>query len=338
MNITSGPLAGTLEDDDLRGEGRWERLVTRGLLRSGWAIGSSAPKWGGDSGTPNWLGAMDDLSDAVYITIYGGYSTIPAGARAYILQFFSPPDATIENEIRAIMARAGHRNVFVTHSYPSDGCLARLPPDLADRGAWLPLPADHTCQNDAAEKFVLFCPSRNSIHDMTADGGEMLRWVRSALARDSRLSFECVSGTYESNSRTAILANPIFHAALGDVHHRITIHPPIGAPAVQAIYARTRLVVVPSGYGGPPLESARWGIPVIGAYRDCSLYSAPHTPGFPELPRVGADGSLAAILDRLLWNVEYARNVGNAGRKYVEQNFSAAAIDRAMCGIVARIA
>lgn len=335
INITSGPLAGSLEDDDLRGEGRWERNIARGLLRTGVDVGTPLPKWAGDAA--NWVGQITDLSDSVYIAIYGGFTEMPRGARAYVIQFFSPPNAAIEDEIRAIMAREGHRNVFVSHSYPSDGCLTSLAPDLADRGVLLPVPGDAIVSGDPTTNHVLFHPARYSLSSLVADGGVLMRWVRHALARDERLTFESVSGPNDANSREAILSHPLFDSILGDVHHRLVIYPSLTHPEVQHIYARTRLVVCPSGYGGPPLESARHGIPVVALERDCSLFSAPYTPGFPELPRIGADGSLTQVLERLLTDTDYARRVGDAGRRYTEQHFSADAFARALRGIVERI-
>lgn len=333
INITSGPLAGALEDDNLRGEGRWERLVARGLLSTGEPVGTPLPKWAGDS--PNWIGHIEDLSDCAYLTIYGGLASIPRTARIYLLQFFSAPNEPIEEEIREVIRFAGHRNVWLTHSYQSDGCFDRLPEDLRDRAAWLPLPIPDVVDGDPTENSVLFFPSRNSTHDFTEDGGETLRFVRRALQKDSRLTFEMVSGTADADSTQSIWAHPIFLEAFDDLRHRVTVYPQVGNTGMQKIYARTRLVVCASSYGGPPLESARFGIPVIARERDCSLYRAQYTPGFPELPRLHVDGSLAAILEKLLYDRDYARLVGNACRRYVAENFSLDAFRRALRGILA---
>lgn len=332
VNITTAPLAGTLEDDDLRGEGRWERLITRGLLRAGFAVGATRAVWGGDSGTPLWQGEINDMSDCAYLGIYGGPP--PPGARIYMLQFFSVMDARIADEIRSLMAQVGRGNVFITHSYPSDGC-DNVPVDLRDRVARLPMPVFDPVASDAAEKTVLFNPSRNTLSSLFAGDG-VLQWVRRALDRDPRLTFETVSGPYESNDASVMLAHPLFRDLFGDIMHRVTVHPPLHAAQVQDIYARTRLVVVASGYGGPPLESARYGIPVIALERDCSLFTAPFTPGFPELPRLRADGSLVEILDRLLADPSYARRVGDACRRYVGEHYSWLALGRAVRGILNR--
>jgi hypothetical protein len=331
INITSGPLAGTLEDDDLRGEGRWERMVARGLINAGVQVGTPLQKWKGDA--PNWIGAIEDLSDSVYITIYPGLVRLPRTARIYILQFFSPPDAAIHEEIRQIISFAGHRNVLITHSYPSDGAVNGLPEDLRDRTALLPVPVPPPIAGDATERTVLFHPSRHSFHSLFGDGGEILGFVRRALLRNSQLTFETVSGTYETNHAQLIREHPLFAAALGDLADRVTVHPPLGHREVQAIYARTRLVICPSGYGGPPIESARHGIPVVALERDCSLYSAPYTPGFAELPRLGAEQTLVAILDRLLYDSNYARRVGDAGRHYVAEHYGQAAFEAALKAI-----
>lgn len=333
VNITSGPLAGTLEDDNLRGEGRWERQVARGLVRTGEPVGTPLPKWGGDS--PNWIGHITDLSDCAYVTIYGGLERIPTGASAYLLQFFSVANAPIEEELRVLMGRVGRRHVFVTHSYPSDGC-DEIAEDLRDRVALLPPPIEDPVVGDATEKTVLFHPSRNTMESLFSDGGEMLRFVRRALLKNSRLTFETVSGTYDYSGER-IWSQPGFEEALGDLRSRVTVHPALTGPRVGEVYARTRLVVCPSGYGGPPLESARYGVPVIAMERDCSLYSAPYTPGFPELPRLGVDGTLVSILERLLDDAEYARRVGDAGRRYVAEHYGQAAFERALGGILERL-
>ncbi len=333
INITSGPLLGALEDDDLRGEGRWERLIARGLVRTGELVGSRLSKWSGD--TPNWVGQITDLSDCAYITIYGGLSSVPDGARVYLLQFFSVMNAPIAEEIRGIIARNPQSRVFVTHSYPSDGC-DQVAPDLRDRVALLPLPVADPMSGDPTTKTVLFHSSRDTLKSLTADGGEMLRFVRRALDRDASLTFETVSGPYETNDAQAIRAHPLFRAALDGIWDRVTVHPPLTAKEVQAIYARTRLVVCPSGYGGPPLESARYGIPVIALERDCSLYTAPYTPGFPELPRLNANGTLVEILTRLLYDTDYARRVGNACQRYVAEHYGQAAFERALRSLLDR--
>lgn len=324
INITSGPLTGTLEDDNLRGEGRWERMMARGLLATGEPVGTPLPKWAGDS--PNWIGHIENLSDCAYITIYGGLETLPRTARVYMLQFFSAPNEPIIEEFRKIIAFAGRHNVWLMHSYLSDGCFDNLPDDLRDRAAWWPLPVADPVDGDATEKTVLFNPSRYSL----GITGEMVDFVRRALERDPRLTFEMVSGTYLSESAEAIWAHPVFAAAFDHLRHRVVVHPPLCGPEVQRIYARTRLVVCPSGYGGPPVESARYGIPVIALERDCSFYTARYTPGFPELPRLNVDGTLAEILDRLLYDTPYARRVGDACRRYVAEHFSYAAFARVL--------
>ena len=335
VNITSAPLKGALEDDDLRGEGRWERLITRGLLRTGDPVGATRDVWGGDSGTPYWLGHVTNLSDCALVTIYGSLACAPDGAGLYLLQFFSVMNEPIANEIRGLMARNGRGRVFITHSYPSDGC-DEVPGDLRDRVALLPVPVGDVMGGDATQRTVHFSPSRNTMHDLFADGGAMLDFVRRALERDPRLSFEAVSGPYESNGRQAILDHPLMRC-LDGVRNRVAVHPPLTGAEVQVIYARTRLVVVPCGYGGPPIESARHGIPVIAQERDCSLFSAKCTPGFPELPRVGPDGSLVSILERLLYDTDYARRVGDAGRRYVSEHYSQVAFGQATQDILRRI-
>ena len=330
INITSGPLAGTLEDDDLHGEGRWERMVTRGLLSTGEPVGTPSPKWHGDS--PNWIGHIEDLTGCTYITIYGGLETIPRSARVYLFQFFSAPNAPIEDEIRCVMSFAGRSNVFLTHSYPSDGCFDRLPDDLRDRAARLPMPVPDVTMGDPTENTVLFYPSRS----LPPDSESVLRFVRRAMDRDSRLTFEAITGTYYTTACELSWNHPLFRDIFDSVRDRVTLHPSVSHAEMQKIYARTRLIVCPCGYGGPPLESARCGLPVIALERDCSLYTARYTPGFPDLPRIGAGESLVEILERLLYDIPYARRVGNACRRYVAENFSYAAFDRSLRGILAR--
>lgn len=330
INITSGTLAGTLEDDDLRGEGRWERMVARGLVNMNVPVGTRLPKWGGDS--PNWIGHVKDFSDCAYITIYGGLNSFPSDAHAYLFQFFSAPNAPIEEEIRGVMARSGRRNVFLTHSYPSDGCFDRLSEDLRDRAAWLPVPVPDVSEGDPTANTVLFHPSRG----LSPDSADVLWFVRRALDRDPRLTFEALAGTYYSEELELSWQHPLFREIFEDVRDRVTVHPPIGHAEVQRIYARARLVVCPCGYGGPPLESARCGLPVIALERDCSLYSAAYTPGFPELPRLRVHGNMVEILDRLLYDQPYARRVGDACRRHVAEHFSYAAFQRALRGILAR--
>ena len=330
INITSGALAGTLEDDDLRGEGRWERLVARGLISTGEQVGTPSLKWQGDA--PNWIGYITDLSDCAYITIYGGLETLPRSARVYLFQFFSAPNAPIEEEIRTVMRFAGRSNVFLTHSYPSDGCFDRLPEDLRDRTALLPMPVPDVIANDPTENTVLFYPSRS----LPPDSEALLRFIRQAMDRDSRLTFESITSTYYSEACELSWKHPLFCEIFDSVRARVTLHPSISHAEVQKIYARTRLVVCPCGYGGPPLESARCGLPVIALERDCSLYSAPYTAGFPELPRLGVGKSLIEMLERLLYDIHYARAVGNACRRYVAEHFSHAAFGRALDSIMAR--
>lgn len=336
VNLTSGPLAGTLEDDDLRGEGRWERRVIRGLLDCGFPVGSSLPKWGGDS--PNWLGHITDLSDSVYLTIYGGsyppgelWNRLPR-ARAYIFQFFSAPDEPIEREFRQVIEYAGRNRVVLTHSYPSDRCWHRLASDLHDRTAWLPMPVPEVVAGDPTENTVLFYSSRNMTYDLRDNNTGALRWVRQALLRDPVLTFEAISA--RSATDPSLWEHPVFSALFGDLRDRVTVHLSISYAEVQKIYARTRLVVCPSTYGGPPLESARYGIPVLASEHDCSLYSAPSTPGFPELPRVTGCNPIETHLERLLLDTPYARLVGEATRRYALDHFSNVAFGRAMNGIL----
>lgn len=305
--------------------------MARGLLSLGNLVGAPRPTWVGDSSC--WIDSIEDISDCVYITIYGGLSSIQCSARVYFLQFFSVANAPIEEEILGLMARVGRNRVFITHSYPSDGCdLVSM--DLRDRVALLPTPVAEPVSGDSTEKTVLFHPSRNTLHSLISDGGQMLNFVRRALRRDPCLTFETVSGTYESYNAQAIWALPSFRDAFDDLRSQVVVHPPLNYIEMQRVYARTRLVVCPSGYGGPPLESARHGIPVIALERDCSLFTATYTPGFPELPRLKADGTLVEILERLLYDPVYARCVGDAGRRYVAEHFGYAAFGRALHGIL----
>lgn len=334
VNITSGALAGTLEDNDLRGEGRWERLVARGLLNAGHQVGTPQPKWGGDSAAGDrWLGHIEDPHDSIYVTIYGGPSCLPQRARAYLLHFFSGPNAPIEAEFRELIARVGRNRVFFTSSYPSAGTFDKLAPDLRDRVAHLPMPVPDPTSGDPTDNTVLFYPSRL----VDKDGPELLRFVRRALDKDASLTFEALATTYSTPACELRWEHPLFRSLFDGVRSRVTLHQSMSHAEVQKIYARTRLVVCSSGYGGPPLESARCGLPVVAYERDCSLYSAAYTPGFPQLPRLGGGRKLVDILERLLFNKSYAREVGDACRRYVAEHYSAAALGRAVQKIEERI-
>lgn len=330
INITSSPLKGALEDDNLRGEGRWERLVARGLLSTGEPVGTPQPKWAGDA--VNWVGHIEDISECAYVAIYGGPEQ-PV-AHTYLFQFFSAPNARIEGEIRDLMRRVGHRRVFLTQSYPSAQTYARLAEDLLDRTAWLPMPVPDPTDGDHTQNTVLFFPARNIADSIKADNGEVLRFVRRALEKDERLTFECLSACNDPSED--LWAMPAFSSTLGHLRHRVAVHCGIEHRQVQEIYARSRLVVCPAGYGGPPLESARVGLPVIALERDCSLYSAPYTPAFWELPRLGDKRRLVDILDHLLYDPGYSRRVGDACRRYVAEKFSCTAYRQALRAVLER--
>ncbi len=361
---------GALEDDNLKGERRWERQAARALLNAGRQVGSIHDSWGSPD-TSLWLGRIGNLSGHTLITQADpGNVRYKPGAEAFVSNVFCGLAPEAEAEVYRAVSEMGRERVFLTHSFQVHVALKRLPEDLHDRIRWLPAPAVPCVRRDIdtfKNKMFLWSARAISFRMINPLPSilNLLEWIRGCLKADPELRFEVLASEERMNQDEAdryVWGFPPFAAAFQDVRSQVTIHPSISWSEVQKIFARTKLIVNdPTAFGGPPIEAASFGIPVPGV--PCSSF---HTttpdealwreakgyidlrPAFPEFVSVGDNYrggggrcglvdpcTLVDILDQ--WNKdgdEY-RRIGEGYRSFVEKTYTYAAFVRHLDAILA---
>lgn len=341
---------GSLDDDNLKGERRWERHVIGALLSAGRQVASSHADWTRPS-TALWQGVTGDFFGAVFIAEadpeHVRYRSRPD---AFISNAFSVMTPNAEAEIRGAISELGRQRVVLTHSFPAHIPQKRLSPDLHDLIRWLPAPAVpyvHWDYNGFAQKTLLW--SGRAIHlylmpPVFKPVTDLLDWIRACLLADRELTFEILLGEERVDQAAAdhwVWRFPAFETVFRDLRNRVVVHTSRTWQEVQAIYARTKLCVnAAMKFGGPPIEAASFGIPVAGTstvsvfhMADASAAEPSHTatPAFPEYVAVSEDSGNHRLVDQLdLWyrdEVEY-RRIGNAYRKFVDETYTYAAFVR----------
>jgi hypothetical protein len=355
---------GSLEDDNLKGERRWERQAARALLDAGREVGAPRDSWDRPD-TSRWLGTVGDLSGYALIT-HGDPGTVRyrPGAEAFISNVFCGLTAEAEAEIRRAVAELGRRRVALTHSFQLNVALKRLPPDLHDLIHWVPVPAVASVNWDSdpfnnkvllwstrAISFRLIRPLQSIL--------DLLDWIRQRLVEDRDLRFEVLASEERMNQEEAdrwVWGFPAFEEAFRDVRGQVVIHPSIHWSEVQKVFSRTKMIVNdPVAFGGPAIEAASFGIPFVGRAFSSFHVTDPASarwpgaddagesrPAFPEFVEVGcvaagvggagsATLSYPRFVDQLdVWfrDGEAYRRAGNAYRRYVDATYTNAAFVR----------
>lgn len=271
--------AGALEDDNLKGERRWERQAARALLDAGREVGAPRDSWDRPD-TSRWLGTVGDLSGHALVTQADpGTVRYRPGAEAFITNIFSGMIDSGEAEIRRAVQEMGRERVALTHGFQVHVPPKRLPPDLHDLIHWLPVPAVprvHFDHEPFANKTLLWAARAISFRMINPIPSilSLLDWIRETLRADPGLIFEvmaCEERMSQEEADRYVWGFRAFEEAFRDMKSQIRIHPSIGWSDVQTIFARTKLMVNdPTAFGGPPIEAASFGIPVAGTA--CSLF------------------------------------------------------------------
>lgn len=344
---------GSFEDDNLKGERRWERQAARALLDAGRLVGSIRDAWARPD-TPLWTGIIENLSDHVLLTQADpGNVRYCKGADAFVSNVFCGLTSEAEAEIRRAVAEMGRSRIALTHSFQVHCALKRLPEDLHDLIHWLPVPAVPRVRRDIDtflnKTFLWSARAINfRLNNILPHIVRLLDWIRDCLDTDSSLRFEVLAGEEGMGQTEAdrwVWGFPPFEAAFLDVREQVKIHPSIAWSEVMKIYERTKLVVNdPTAFGGPPIEAASFGIPMTGV--PCSSFHTttprkakwPNAPEYNGIPVPAFSGfvetgsanslSLVDLLDR--WHKdegEYHR-VGDAYRTFVEETYTYASFVR----------
>ena len=91
----TAPIITKIEDDDLRGEPRWERNVLSACLKSGCQVHTSHPVWQSDLPIPvNFYDGFNEdwAKDSLSMTHGSGvYTNIFRPAKYYIVHYFNTP-------------------------------------------------------------------------------------------------------------------------------------------------------------------------------------------------------------------------------------------------------
>ena len=286
------PACASLESDNLKGERRWERQAARALLDAGRQVGSARPNIWARPDVPNWTGHVDNLTGHTLITQADpGSVRYRPGASFFLTNVFCGLTDAAEAEIRRAIAEMGRERVFLTHSFQLNVALKRLPGDLHDRIRWLPVPAVPSVHWDAdpftnklflwsarAISFKLIRPLQTII--------DLLDWIRGCLKEDPELRFEVMAAEdnlqQPADAERYVWSFPVFEQAFRDVRSQVKIHPSLPWDEVQRIVARAKLIVNdPTAFGGPPIEAASYGIPVVGTNFSSFHTTDPATARWP---------------------------------------------------------
>lgn len=338
---------GSLDDDNLKGERRWERHVIGALLSAGHPVASSHADWTRPD-IPLWQGVTSDFAGAVLLV-----EADPEHIRfrgepdAFISNAFSVMTPSAEAEIRHAISKLGRERVILTHSFPAHVPQKRLSSDLHDRIRWLPVPAVpyvHRDYDGFAQKTLLW--SGRAIHlylmpPVFQPMLDLLDWIRTCLLEDHELIFEILLGEERVDQAAAnhwVWRFPAFETAFHDLRGRVVVHTSRSWREVQAAYARTKLCVNAAiKFGGPPIEAASFGIPVAGTATVSVFHTADTnapepsltaTPAFPEYTAVGEGHRLVDRLDVWLHNATEYHRVGDAYREFVDKTYTYAAFLR----------
>lgn len=289
---------GALDDDNLKGERRWERHVVSALLGAGRQVASSHANWTRPS-TPLWQGVTDDFSGAALITEADPDHVRYRGRPdAFVSNAFSVMTPSAEAEIRHAIADLGRRRVVLTHSFQAHVPQKRLPPDLHDLIRWLPVPAVphvHWDHDGFFNKTLLW--SGRAIHlylmpPVFKPVLDLLDWIRGCLQEDHGLTFEILLGEERVDQTTAdnwVWRFPAFEQAFRDLRDRVVVHTSRSWREVQEVYARTKLCVnAGMMFGGPPIEAASFGIPVAGTASVSVFHTADAAAAEPSLTALPA--------------------------------------------------
>lgn len=319
------------------GEGRWERNVLDALVRDGREVyvPNLAHTWRSPLEIPANLhdySELNTLDNLVFISHSPPMRLdIPVKAHRYILQWFNGPDDDADKEFLSLV-RENPNSVVATYNFAIKSTKYKM--FGVDNIEWVQGPAVPRVYREANNflaPYLLW--SSKSLYYWAEDTSQqaslsrIFDWCSSALSYDSSLSLVFLLGT-AGPLRTAEEIQEWFwknksSGPLRNQKEQVVFLSQVEWFEVSSVLEKSRLIVSPHyGYGGPPYESASFGIPMILSSDGHPFMGEDGSKLFPEVmstrDRYGGS-EFVDSLNKLLKDRALYERVGGAYRDYTDK-------------------
>lgn len=335
------PAPTNLRLGNLRSEPRCERAMLEAVANCDWVTGvySLGNVWdGGATVAPKYRGLLQPAESKGVVLLMQDWWQHPQYPlfrfKGYVVNIFAGPWDSDTYDINLLSAAMGERFVFTT-GYPSlfndtqhkEGLKRFKPPSHL-----LPYPCIPESRYEPRfHKKTLLFPQRLLFMD-DLNENFCVRWALSKLREDPGLNLRILSGFAPDNVMSnnggkghvvSTEINKYFWslpkiAPFVDVRPRVRLEYGLDWETVLGIYSDTKLVIqADRHYGGPPLESAMYGIPFVGTMKNAGALT--ECPGY--LFRTGED-AICGTLEQLLTDEGFYTKTALAYNKYAMDTYS----------------
>jgi len=334
-------IAGNLDTENLRGEGRWEyntlnALVTHGgtgvhTTRNCCMPGFERPESLYDGMNEEWL------DESILLVHSAGRSLFieTDKAKAYAIQVFEPHSGQAKEDFLnylkqdRIVATTASLNPWIynqlTVAYGAENVYHMA-------GAMVPYVDDEVDNFRKPNVTWAYRNFHTFAEEHPDDMAVLLGYLEQCLVNEPEMRIAILIGLWPTDRFTThpdkqkvrdwVLSFPVMQR-FKHLWPRIDTHINLHWNEVLSLFSETRYVISPGGpLGGAPFEAAMFGIPTIVSQQANAFMTLESGKLFPELltAPIAIQGAFIQTIDRLQNDHEFYRTTGNAYRTYVKNN------------------
>jgi hypothetical protein len=317
------------------GEGRWERNVLDALVKDGretYVVDLNS-KWNTSLEKPKNLydySELKSLDNSVFISHSPPMRLdIPVKAQRYILQWFNGPDDNADTEFLEF-EKNNPNSVVATYNFaPKIEKYKRFGEKNIEWVQGPAVPEVWEEHKSFSEEYLLWSSKvlYNFIEGHSIDGllTSIFQFCSDALNSDVNLKVAFLLGTAGPFSTSEEISKWFWSSKVSSpirkYKERVEFISQVEWFEVFDVLRKTRLIISPHmGFGGPPYESAAFGIPMVLMSNGHPFMDMNYKNLFPEILTIknANDNSFVNILQDLSNNKELYEKTGNAYRNYVK--------------------